>query len=330
MKNALIHLRASMKFFILLCIGFFIIVGLITFVYKPMYSVSINGEFIGYTEDKSKLQDKINEYMKSGDNSLVAFVEIDTLPEYELCLLKKENNDNNDEIFNKIISTGTAYYKYYAIVEDSEEKYYVSTYDEVESILAELKEKESTNIDDISYAVKYETEVKEFTSKDDAVAALYVEPVKVQPKKTYTSYSYSATSYSYDNGSYDADIGIALAEPIYSGYTITSRFGYRSRGNHTGLDVAAARGTNIYAAAGGVVTYSGWKGSYGYCVIISHGNGVETYYAHCDTLYVDAGDYVSQGSLIAAVGSTGNSTGPHLHLEVRLDGSPQNPQNYVY
>ena len=65
-------------------------------------------------------------------------------------------------------------------------------------------------------------------------------------------------------------------------------------------------------------------------VIVSHGNGVETYYAHCSSLYVSAGESVSQGEIIAAVGSTGNSTGPHLHLEVRLNGSPQNPEYYVY
>ena len=329
MKNALIHLRASMKFFILLCIGFFIIVGIIMFVYKPMYSVTIDGELIGYTEDKSKLQNKINEYMKSGDNSLIAFIEIDTLPEYKLCLLKKENSDNNDEIFEKIISKGTAYYKYYAILEDSEEKYYVQTYDEAESIIEELKEKESTNIDDLSYAVKYETEVKEFTSKDDAVAELFVEPVKV-PEKTTPRYNYSYSTYNYDNGTYSSDIGIAIAEPITSGYVLTSRFGYRGSGYHTGLDIASPLGTDIAAAASGVVTYSGWKGSYGYMVIVSHGNGVETYYAHCSSLYVSAGESVSQGEIIAAVGSTGNSTGPHLHLEIRVNGSPQNPEYYVY
>ena len=328
MKNALIHLRASMKFFILLCIGFFIIVALIMFVYKPMYSVTINGEFLGYTEDKSKLQNKINEYMKSGDNSLVAFVEIDTLPEYEICLLKRENSNNDDEIFDKIISKGTAYYKYYAILEDSEEKYYVQTYDDAEAIIDELKEKESSNIDDISYAVKYETEVKEFANKEDAVAELYEEPVKEEPVNNNKRYNYSA--YENDNGSYNANIGIALAEPISSGYVLTSRFGYRNSGYHTGLDIASPLGTDVRAAASGVVSYSGWKGTYGYTVIIDHGNGVQTYYAHCNDLYVTAGEYVSQGEVISAVGSTGNSTGPHLHLEVRINDSAQNPQNYVY
>lgn len=327
MKKILIHIRASMKFFILFGIAFFIVIGIILALYKPMYIVTLNGETIGYTSDKSSLQNRINEYMKDGTEDLVAFVEIDDLPEYQMCLLKRDTEDNTEEIFKKITGEGTSYYKYYAILDGDEEKYYVSSYDDVESVLSQLKEKNSTNIDEISYKTKYETEVKEFTSVDTAVADLYVEP---KPVKTYSSYSYSYSSYDYDNGSYNADIGIALMEPIDSGYVISSRFGYRSSGNHTGLDIAISTGTPIQAAAGGVVTYSGWKGSYGYCVVISHGNGVETYYAHCSDLYVDAGEYVSQGEVIAAVGSTGNSTGPHLHLEVRMDGVPQNPQNYVY
>ena len=84
------------------------------------------------------------------------------------------------------------------------------------------------------------------------------------------------------------------------------------------------------AAASGTVAFAGYKGSYGYLVVISHGNGVQTYYGHCSQLYVKAGDTVAQGSKIAAVGSTGNSTGPHLHFEVRVNGMAYNPQNYVY
>ena len=68
----------------------------------------------------------------------------------------------------------------------------------------------------------------------------------------------------------------------------------------------------------------------GHQVVISHGNGIETYYGHCSKLYVEVGDKVSQGETIAAVGSTGNSTGPHLHLEIRVNGVAYNPQNYVY
>jgi murein DD-endopeptidase MepM/ murein hydrolase activator NlpD len=94
---------------------------------------------------------------------------------------------------------------------------------------------------------------------------------------------------------------------------------------HTGLDIAAPSGTAIHAAGNGEVIFAGWRGGYGNCVIIDHGGGVATLYAHCSRLYVGVGRRVSTGDRIAAVGSTGMSTGPHLHWEVRVNGTPVNP-----
>ncbi len=96
------------------------------------------------------------------------------------------------------------------------------------------------------------------------------------------------------------------------------------------MDIATSTGTPVVAAASGTVSYSGWRGSYGNLLIINHSNGVQTYYGHCSKLYVSVGQSVSQGQTVCAVGSTGNSTGPHLHFEVRLNGVAYNPQNYVY
>ena len=141
------------------------IIGFIVFVvYKPMYSVSLNGEFIGYTEDKSKLQKKITNYLDSGDNKNVAFVEVDDLPEYDLCLLQKGLTANDDEIFDKVVSSGVPYYKYYAILDNGEEKYYVSTYEEADAIVNELKSKNSKNQNEITYELKYETELKQLVN----------------------------------------------------------------------------------------------------------------------------------------------------------------------
>ena len=106
-------------------------------------------------------------------------------------------------------------------------------------------------------------------------------------------------------------------------------YGRRSSGFHTGLDFATSTGTPIYASAAGTVKFAGTQGGYGKLVIIDHGNGYQTYYAHCSALYVTAGQYVNQGENISAVGSTGNSTGPHVHFEVRYNGNTQNPQNYI-
>ena len=105
-------------------IAAFLIVGIIAFLYKPTYSVFIKGEQVGYTGDRTKLQHKINDYVENGDgtNKNVAFVQLADLPEYKLCLLKKDIVTNDDEIFNKIKEEGTTYYRYYAIAENEEEK----------------------------------------------------------------------------------------------------------------------------------------------------------------------------------------------------------------
>ena len=119
--------------------------------------------------------------------------------------------------------------------------------------------------------------------------------------------------------------------PVYG--RITSRFGYRSifgsYSYHSGLDIAVPYGTSVKASDGGTVTFAGYKGSYGYLVIITHGNGEQTYYGHNSSLLVSAGDKVYQGQTIAKAGSTGRSTGPHLHFEVRVNGQRTNPRGYL-
>ena len=281
----------------------------------------------GYTNDKLKLQDRINEYIKNGDGNHIAFVQIDTLPEYSLCLLKKDNQTNDDEIYEKVKSSGTVYYKYYAVTESAVEKAYVATREEAEKIIESLKEKKSSNTDKIAYIEKYSTELSELIDTETAISKLYVKPVVVQKTVKYASSGYANTSQTVNTGA-KVNLGISLIRPT-SG-TITSRFGSRGRSTHTGLDIANSSGTPIKAAASGTVTYSGWKGSYGNLLIITHANGVQTYYAHCSKLYVTSGTNVSQGQTIAAMGSTGNSSGPHLHLEIRVNGVAQNPQNYLY
>ena len=110
---------------------------------------------------------------------------------------------------------------------------------------------------------------------------------------------------------------------------VTSAFGPRWGRMHEGIDIAAPSGTPIRAAASGTVIYAGWLGGYGNLVVLDHGNGLSTAYAHQSSIAAGNGQFVTQGQVIGYVGSTGNSTGPHLHLEVRVNGVPADPLGYL-
>lgn len=131
--------------------------------------------------------------------------------------------------------------------------------------------------------------------------------------------SRSASSYSGGNGT--------LSWPLSSN-KITSPYGTRSRGFHSGIDLVAKTGTPVYASAGGKVVLSSWYYGYGNCIVVDHGNGLKTRYAHLSGFNVKVGDTVSRGQQIGRSGNTGNSTGPHLHFEVIVNGSTKNPVNY--
>lgn len=329
------NFRTLIKLIAILAVAGALIWGTIIFLYKPIYSVTLNGEFIGYCEDKTQMQNRINNYMESGDGENVAFVEINDLPEYKMCLLKKGIETNDDQIFNKVIERGKDYYTYYAMVVNGEEKLYVKNLQEAEAILQELKDKNSANKDNITIEEKYNTELATFVAKEDAVNQLYQErriESKIMVADATTNRKANnrvSTSTKVSRGK--ASLGITLIEPVQG--RITAKYGEKSSVRssvHTGLDIAAPGGTPIKAAASGTVVFSGRKGSFGKMLVISHGNGVQTYYAHCSKLLANVGDKVSQGEVIANVGSTGNSTGNHLHLEVRVNGQSYNPQKYVY
>ena len=141
LKKIYVYIRGAVRLISLTLVAAVMIVAAIVILYKPIYKVTINGEKIGYCEDKETLQIKINDYMENGEEGQknVAFVQIDDMPEYQMCLQKKGIETNDEEIFNKVIESGVSYYKYYAILDSGVEKYYVKTYEECEAIIAGLK-----------------------------------------------------------------------------------------------------------------------------------------------------------------------------------------------
>lgn len=115
---------------------------------------------------------------------------------------------------------------------------------------------------------------------------------------------------------------------------ITSEFGDRRGWGgvgriHEGIDIAAPRGTPVIAPGAGIVTYTGYRRGYGKVMVIDHGYGISTLYAHCQNVLVDEGQFIKRGMIVGSVGNTGRSTGPHLHYEVHVDGSPVNPLLYI-
>ena len=387
-KKLAVGLRKSIKLASIAILAAIVILSILQIAYSQTYEVSLNGKVIGYTRDKVVLQKRINDYINSGNGDDVAFVEVDTLPTYKAVLLKRNIKTNEEEILNKVVESGIAYYKYYAIAVDNQEKAYLKTFGEAEKVIQELKNKKSTNADSLGIVEKYakkqvaekeiatqvsqsETkvadtgatsdvpvdsdgdsdelpDVKELTevklaSVDDSINQLYVQQKSTsRSAKNARTSSTGSKSSTYeqrakvvDNSQtgVKTDLGVTLIKPISSGYTITSRFGWRSRDNHPGLDVAAPKGTAIKAAAGGTVIFAGSGspyGGYGNIVVIQSNSSTAIRYAHCSKIYVRRGEVVEQGQVIAAVGSTGISTGNHLHFEIRYNGKKIDPQKYVY
>ena len=215
-------------------------------------------------------------------------------------------------------------YKYYDILLNDEKIESVDTKEEAEEIINSMNNQNAEEIS-LSIAERTTNNPEEISTNDLEVAKTTISNTISNTIEQKREEEEKAKGIANVNG-----IKIAVL-PVQG--TISSRYGVSSRirvSTHTGLDIAATTGTPIKVVSDGTVTFAGWSGSYGKLVKIDHGNGVETWYAHTSKMYVTAGEQVSAGETIAAVGSTGNSTGPHLHFEIRINGKTVNPQNYVY
>ena len=298
---------------------------IILFKFDLVCEVTINGESVGYIADKDEFEAKINEIINKEEDAKL-FTVIENMPEYKLALVDKSEQTNEDVILAKLQENSETTYKLYAVTLDGEEKAVLASLEEAEKIVDEMTEKYEDDIeldigitDIITTDKTNETTVRVATANMNEEIENKVEEIEAEIEEQKEIESHTVQ-------------GVYLEVTPVSG-TITSRFGNRESirtSGHTGLDIAAPYGTPIKAAADGTVTFAGYSGGYGYVVKMDNGNGIETYYAHCSRLYVSAGDTIEAGDTIAAVGSTGNSTGNHLHFEIRVNGSVINPQNYLY
>lgn len=277
--------------------------------YKPMYKVTMAGETLGYITNKKEVEEIINNYINTKEGN-IAFIDIANMPEYEFNLVPWNKEDSTNEVLQKVKDESIVTYKLFEIKVGEEVPQYVSTIEEAEEVITELKQKFDGMVDlDISMEEVYTSNVEDINSIDMKVA-------KANLDSEIIDNSNSAVN------------GIILSKPTTG--VISSRFGPRWGRSHTGIDIAANTGTPIYSCSKGTVEFTGWYYGYGNLVIVNHGNGIKTYYGHCSKIYVSVGDSVTKDTVIAAMGSTGNSTGPHLHLEIRRNGTVLNPQNYLY
>ncbi|NLL63687.1 MAG: M23 family metallopeptidase [Ruminococcaceae bacterium] len=210
----------------------------------------------------------------------------------------------------------------FKIVKENNSKLYKGT--------TKIKRRGSKGIDEVTYLVTYIDGAR--VSSEEINRITIRQPidqlVDVGTKKAAHG-PYTGHTYIRGKGS--------LIWPAVGCNTVSSRYGYRTlrgrRNFHGGIDLTGgySRGKTVVAAASGTVTTAGWGGAYGYYVIINHGNGMSTLYAHmlANSICVKPGQYVSGGAAIGKVGSTGNTTGAHLHFEVRINGSRVNPAPYL-
>ncbi len=302
--------------------------------YKVVYKVFIDGEEAGYVGSKIAMERKIDEFVQNGDTDNVAYVVMNSKIDYELMLLKKDTILTDGSVLATIKDNCDVYRKVYAISVAGEESLLVETEEDAQKIIDEVNEKQQNFAKQTKLEITEKVVLDEKCSDDIEIAVNTIfEPIKKENDEVVAkSIAYASQKtvskevlQALKENLRDLDFG----KPIKGGI-ITSKYGWRSTGYHYGLDIADVTGTEIYSCEAGVVTFSGWSGSYGYIVKIQHSGGYETYYAHCSKLLVDVGDEVSKGDLIALMGSTGRSTGPHVHLEVRYDGQTLDPEAFVY
>ena len=314
-KKLKFYTKETIKFFniALIAIGFTIAIILIK--YKPMYEVKIEGTTIGYVENKKSLNEKIQENVENYSKENIESAELTATPEYELKLVNKSQDENEDEVIIALQNELEITYKYYEIASNNEVIENVKDEETAEKLVNEIKELSNNEV---------ELTINEKTTK--ALEEIQIDDLEVAKENTVEKLNIDTTESI-------ADInGIKVATLPVTG-TISSRYGVSSKirvSTHTGLDIAATTGTPIKVVADGTITFAAYRGSYGYLVKVDHGNGVETWYGHTSKMLVKEGQAVKAGDTIALVGSTGNSTGPHLHFEVRINGEHVNPQKYLY
>lgn len=316
-------------FFTVLTIGLIFSAVLVTVLntYKPAVKAYLNGKFVGYFSSEQQFDEVYNDLVtekQSIDPNVKVYLDYE--PTFETSYIK-DSVVENQNVYTNLRAEIKTEYTIYNVAVDGENKMTFNTQDEANKYAESLKKEVSK----LKTEVKVEkvSELGEMTSIERANSILKDivdrnKPV-VTPKVTYNTNKRNVTK--------APTIGATQVAATGGGVwpTVNRRVNcaYMGYSGHTGIDLGGAIGTAIYAYKSGTVTFAGWGTGYGLHVKVDHGNGMSTLYAHCSELLVSAGQQVSEGQMIAKIGMTGYTTGPHVHFEVRLNGVPVNPYGYI-
>lgn len=291
--------------------------------YKPVVKAYINGEYIGYFASEQQFDEVYNQLVTEKQNidpNVKTYLESE--PTFETSYVKNTLLAEQN-VYTNLRAQVKTEYTIYNVTVDGEEKMTFSSKDDAEKYSEDLKNEVSKL--DIAINEEKVDELGEITTVERADAILKDivdrnKPVET-PKVTITYPVYVPTIGATSVPATGSGVWPSVERRInchWMGYT-----------GHTGTDIGGAVGTAIYAYRSGTVTFSGWGNGYGKYVVINHGDGMTTYYAHCSELLVAAGEQVTEGQMIAKIGMTGYTTGPHLHFEIRLNGVPVNAYPYI-
>lgn len=298
--------------------------------YKPTYKVTINGQFVGYFLDQQHFDDKFNVLVNEKaqiDENVKVYLSANPIFEktfVKFSLLEEEN------LYTNLRAQLKTEYTVYAVLVNDDKKMTFNSKDDAEKYTSEL----NRNATNVKASVKEEKveEIDQLTSVEMANAIVKdivakTKPVEVVKTVTTTAKTTKTNNTTVSRGNTSARGGAYGIWPTSSRYVSCHFGGYYG---HTGTDIAGRYGDANRAYKSGKVVFAGWNsGGYGYLVKIDHGNGIQSWYAHNSRILVSAGQYVSQGQTIALQGSTGNSTGTHLHFEIRINGRAVNAYNYI-
>ncbi len=300
--------------------------------YKPAVRAYLNGEFVGYFSSEQQFDEVYNDLVtekQSIDPNVKVYLENE--PSFEQSYIR-ESVLSEQNIYTNLRAKIKTEFTIYDVAVDGKVEMTFNTQDEANKYSEDLKQKvaklkvevKSEKVEQLGEMTTLERADNILNDIVDRNKPVYTPKTTITTKKAATTSTNATASANIAN---QASIQGGIW-PTVSHY-ISSYYGWRWGTIHSGTDIAGKSGDPIYAYKSGLVTFAGWGGDYGNLVKVDHGNGISTWYGHCSKLLVAAGTEVAQGQTIALMGTTGNSTGNHLHFEVRINGVHVNSLPYI-